>query len=157
MILYREYLLRIWYSRSAFYLDIIMAGRDRQHKTKEERKFNFGVNDGVHNVNIDYETNDHREKRLTAIGVPSSLLKVIGLVTNKKSCPRCRNWLLCRRFAWRRSWCRNWCPPWQHRTRSWYPYWSSCWCYHWRDRWSRYCWWNWNSSGGWSGSCTARR
>ena len=38
-----------------------MAGRDRQHKIREERKFNLGVNDGVHNVKIGYEANDQRE------------------------------------------------------------------------------------------------
>ena len=38
-----------------------MAGRNRQHTTREQRRFNLGVNDGVHNVNISYEANDHRE------------------------------------------------------------------------------------------------
>lgn len=44
-----------------FYILVNMAGRNRQHTTREQRRFNLGVNDGVHNMNIGYEANDQRE------------------------------------------------------------------------------------------------
>ena len=33
----------------------------RQHTTKEEKKFNLGVKDGVHSMNIGYEANEQRQ------------------------------------------------------------------------------------------------
>ena len=37
------------------------ADRPRQHITREERRFNLRMNDGVHSMNVGYEANDHRQ------------------------------------------------------------------------------------------------
>ena len=38
-----------------------MAVADRQHITREERRFNLQINDGVHGVNVGCEANNQRQ------------------------------------------------------------------------------------------------
>ena len=59
---------------------------DRQHTTKEERKFNFGVNDGVHSMNVGYEANDQRHATNCdkSTGVVDGTLKVTELVIKER-------------------------------------------------------------------------
>ena len=38
-----------------------MAAADRQHITREERRVNLRMNDGVHSMNVGYEANDQRQ------------------------------------------------------------------------------------------------